>query len=386
MPLPETGRAESAAWLRLLLTPGVGPASARDLLQVFGLPEDVLGAGRAALAKAVGERLANAIAAGDPEREAAVEHALDWAQAPENHLLSIADAGYPAALLQIGDPPPLLFVRGDPRVLARPTLAIVGSRSATHGGLEIAKAFSTALADAGLTIASGLALGIDAAAHRGALGRAAGTLAVLGTGADVAYPATNRHLAEAIVAHGGALVTELPLGTGPREANFPRRNRLIAGLSLGVLVVEAAVRSGSLITARLAGEFGREVFAIPGSIHSPLARGCHQLIKQGAKLVESAQDVLGELKGFPQAPARAGGRAGGGAGERPGGRTAGAAGEGDPVLQALGWDPVGMDTLAQRLAGSAGGIPELAARLLALELDGRIERLADGRFQRRGPS
>ena len=370
MPLPETGRAERAAWLRLVLTPGVGPAAVRNLLAAFGLPEDVIAAGVAALARVVGEPLAIAIAASDPQRDRAIDATLEWASAPANHLLSLADPGYPQRLLQIGDPPPLLFVSGEPRALSRPTLAIVGSRSATRSGTETAEAFAAALAEAGLTIASGLALGIDAAAHRGALASAAGTVAVLGTGADTPYPQANRALAQAIAGRGGALVSELALGTGPRAANFPRRNRLIAGLSLGVLVVEAATRSGSLITARLAGEFGREVFAIPGSIHSPLARGCHQLIKQGAKLVESAQDVLAELR-WPDA------------GGSPGSREPARDESADPILSAIGWDPVSVEALAGRLPGFVGGPGTLAARLLALELENRIERLADGRYQRR---
>jgi len=373
MPLPETARAERAAWLRLLFTPGVGPATARDLLRAFGLPEDVLAAGRPALARAAGERLAAAIAGDDPARDAAVERALQWAQAPDHHLITLGDPAYPARLLEIGDPPPILFVSGSPRLLGRASLAIVGSRSATRAGLETAQAFAAALAQSGLTIVSGLALGVDAAAHRGALGSAAGTLAVLGTGVDVPYPAAHRQLADAIVARGGALVSELPPGTGPRESSFPRRNRLIAGLSLGVLVVEAALRSGSLITARLAGEYGREVFAIPGSIHSPLAKGCHLLIKQGAKLVESAQDVLGELRLGPDRPAApAAGRPATGP-------------ERDPVLAALGWDPVGLETLAQRLDTAPGEASTLAERLLALEMADLVERLPDGRYQRRGP-
>jgi len=384
MPVTETARAERAAWLRLVLAPGVGPVAARDLLAAFGLPEDVLAAGRAALARVVGERLASQIVAADPQREDAIARALDWADAPGHHVLTIADAGYPARLLQIGDPPPLVFVRGSPEALSRPMLAIVGSRSASRGGVETAEAFAAALARAGLTIVSGLALGVDAAAHRGALATAAGTVAVLGTGVDLPYPDANRSLAEAVVAHGGALISELPLGTGPRSANFPRRNRLIAGLSLGVLVVEAALRSGSLITARQAGEFGREVFAIPGSIHSPLSKGCHQLIRQGAKLVESAQDVLGEL---PEFAARAHGHAARrGRGAARTGAPAGAGGDphADPVLRAMGWDPISAEALAGRLTGLEGGAGALAGRLLALELDGRVERLADGRYQRLG--
>jgi DNA processing protein len=270
---------------------------------------------------------------------------------------------------------------------------VVGSRSATQGGLETAQAFARALGQAGLTIVSGLAAGIDAAAHQGALATPAGTVAVLGTGVDVAYPAANAGLADAIVAHRGAIVSEMPLGWGPRKASFPRRNRLIAGLSQGVLVVEAALRSGSLITARQGAECGREVFAIPGSIHSPLAKGCHQLIKQGAKLVESAQDVLAELPGglfaggagaaaAPRPAPAAASRPAASAGGQP---AAQAEAVDDGLLQAMGWDPADADTIARRLAGETGRVDAgaLAARLLALELAGTLERLADGRYRRR---
>jgi DNA processing protein len=287
-------------------------------------------------------------------------------------------------------------VGGRPERLAAHSLAIVGSGAATQGGCETSQAFSRALAEAGLTIVSGLAEGIDAAAHRGALDTPAGTVAVFGTGLDRVYPARHAGLARAILERGGAVVSEFPPGTGPRRASFPRRNRLIAGLSLGVLVVEAAQRSGSLITARQAGEFGREVFAIPGSIHAPLARGCHQLIRQGAKLVETANDVLEELVPLGFGPAdrasRPGGRdaagAGGSAGTPDSGRAPdapGAATSADSaLLAAVGWDPVGIDTLADRL--QRGGEPAdpgaLVAELLALELARRVERLADGRYRR----
>lgn len=404
MPLPEGARVERAAWLRLALTPGIGPAATRDLLAAFGLPEEVLAAGSEARARVVGAPLARAIAARDPERERAIEAALEWASAEHHHLVSLADPLYPKPLLQIGDPPPLLYVAGDPRVLSLPALAMVGSRSASATGAETAEAFAAALAATGLAIVSGLALGIDAASHRGALRSGGATVAVLGTGADRVYPAGNRELARAIVARGGALVSELPLGTGVRRDHFPRRNRLIAGLSLGVLVVEAALRSGSLGTARQAGEFGREVFAIPGSIHSPLAKGCHLLIKQGARLVESASDVLDEL-----APAAAPGkppgkppgkRPGAAPGAAPAGLAPGTPGEasaapGDapapravagagPLEAAMGWDPVSAETLARRLP--ALSVDTISARLLELELEGRAERLDDGRYRLRPPA
>jgi DNA processing protein len=359
---------ERAAWLRLTLTPGVGAAAARKLLATFGLPNAVLDAGFTALANEVGEPLARALTAAPPAEIAqAVGAAERWlAQDERNALVTLADADYPRALLSTVDPPPVLFVRGRRELLNRPAFAIVGSRSATKQGTVNAEAFAHALARAGLTIVSGLALGIDAAAHRGALkavddGADASTIAVLGTGVDVVYPASNRPLFEAIRSRG-LLLSEFALGTPGIAHNFPRRNRIISGLARGVLVVEAALRSGSLITARLAAENGREVFALPGSIHSPTARGCHRLIKDGAKLVESAQDILDELRlEAPAAESR----------PRPAARSA--------LLAALGFDPVDLDTLAARTGRDAGG---LAAELLELELAQEVERLPGNRYQR----
>jgi DNA processing protein len=307
----------------------------------------------------------------DPERERAVEQALEWAARPGHRLLSLIDPDYSGPLLHTADPPVLLYARGAPEALRRPCLAIVGSRTPTAGGARTAPAVARTLADTGLVIASGLARGIDSAAHVGALSRAGGTIAVLGTGVDAVYPPENRSLADAIAEGGGVVLSEMPLGSGPRKSGFPRRNRVIAGLSLGVLVVEAALRSGSLITARLAAEAGRDVFAIPGSIHSPLSRGCHLLIKQGARLVECAQDVLSELPQF--AP-------GAGPLPRSGGPPGAAAPDPDPLLSLMGWDPQGIDSL---VALGAGDGRNIAARLLELELTGRVDRLADGRYQRR---
>ena len=376
MPIHESARGERAAWLRLVLTPGIGPATARNLLAAVGAPDEILASAHTTLARVVGTELASAVLARCARREQAVEDALRWAEAPDCHLLALVDPDYPAGLLQIGDPPPLLFVRGATRRLTGPSLAVVGSRSASRGAIETAQAFARALGDAGLIITSGLALGVDTAAHRGALNSAGGTVAVLGTGVDTIYPRSNQALAEAILADGGAIVSELPLGTEARPANFPRRNRLIAGMSLGVLVVEATLRSGSLITARLAAEFGREVFAIPGSIHSPLARGCHRLIQQGAKLVETAKDILDELPVPVPADLFAAARSAEASAEA-------AAATEDPLLRALGWDPVSAEGLALRWREGRPG--ELAARLLALELHGSVELLADGRYQRRAP-
>ncbi|NMG42597.1 DNA-protecting protein DprA [Aromatoleum toluvorans] len=383
-----------AAWLRLTLLPGIGPERQRSLLAAFGLPARIFAAGRSAITAVVGAETADLLLAA-PE-QARIDAALAWAGEPGNHILTLADAAYPRGLLEIPDPPVLLYVKGDPALLASPALAIVGARSATPGGVANARAFAESLAAAGLTIVSGLALGIDAAAHQGALAQENGrTVAVIGTGADRVYPARHQSLAREIVRQG-AIVSELPLGTPALPHNFPRRNRLIAGLSRGVLVVEAAVGSGSLITARLATDCGREVFAIPGSIHSPLARGCHRLIRDGAKLVETAADVLDELAwGRPAAaPAAVPPRARGTARGRS--HAAGAASqalftapEPEPetdlppqhatVLAALGHDPLDIDSLAAR---SGLTLDALYAILLTLELDGRVSRLPGGRFQR----
>ncbi len=358
MPIDE----DLACWLRLSLVPGLGSEGLRRLLTAFGKPERALAASRAALARHVGDAVAAAIKTGGAD--GAVAAAGAWLGEPSNHLVTLADATYPRQLLQIPDPPPLLYVKGRVDLLSRPSLAVVGSRHATAQGLANAETFARTFSDSGLTVVSGLALGIDAAAHRGGLAGASSSVAVLGTGADIVYPARNRALAHELAARG-ALVSEFPLGMRPLAGNFPRRNRLISGLALGCLVVEAAAESGSLITARLASEQGREVFAIPGSIHSPLAKGCHALIKQGAKLVESAGDVLEELRLPAPAPSPA------------------ADGAVDPrscaLLDALGHDPCGADALAARCGLSAA---ETAALLTQLELDGHIATLPGGLFQR----
>lgn len=351
--------ADLASWLRLTLTPGVGPRTARLLLKAFGSPEVVCSAGLAALEKVVPRAVASAL--GSAEIHEAIERNLAWAQLPGNHVITLADADYPRALLEIGDPPVVLFTKGRRDLLAAASVAVVGSRNATPQGANTAKAFARALSDAGLVVISGLALGIDAAAHEGGLEGKSGTVAVTGTGLDIVYPARNRALAHRIAEHG-AMVSEFPLGTAAIAHNFPRRNRLISGLARGVLVVEAAVKSGSLTTARFAAEQGREVFAIPGSIHSPVSRGCHALIKQGAKLVESAQDVLEELNITTATPIP----------EED--RTAL-----DPLLSHLGHDPCDLDTLASR---SGLGVEVLSGRLLELELEGLVACLPGGRYQR----
>ncbi|MEF8750525.1 MAG: DNA-processing protein DprA [Candidatus Accumulibacter necessarius] len=357
------GVAESLAdWLRLTLIPGIGGETQRKLLTAFGLPETIFSAGRQALTSIVGDKAARLLL--DTDNHPAVEQALVWSDAPGQHLVCLADPDYPQTLLQIPDPPTLLYVRGRLDLLNSAALAMIGSRNPTPQGSQNAQRFSAALAQAGLTVTSGLALGIDAAAHRGALTASGNTVAFIGTGIDRIYPATNRQLAIEIAARG-SIISEFPLGTPPVAANFPRRNRLIAGLSLGALVVEATVDSGSLITARLASEQGREVFAIPGSIHSPQSRGCHKLIKQGAKLVETVQDVLDELH-WKSAPA-----------EFP--LQSESAQDIPGLLHSMGFDPCSVDELAH-LNGLTAGI--VSVMLLHLELDGQVASLPGGRYQR----
>jgi DNA processing protein len=353
-----------ASWLQLALTPGIGPATLQRMLRQFGLPQAVLARKRAELA---GFTTPAVLAAIDSETVAqAVARSLAWAEQPGRTIITLADESYPRALLEISDPPPLVYAQGRVELLSRSALAIVGSRNATQQGEANAEAFARALSEAGLTIVSGLALGIDAAAHRGGLAGAGSTIAILGTGIDVAYPARNAALA-AEIAERGLLLSEFPLGTAPAAQNFPRRNRLISGLARGCLVVEAALASGSLITARAAAEQGREVFAIPGSIHSPLSKGCHALIKSGAKLVESAEDVLAELGGFrPSGYAST-------TKELPEKVSAGG------LLAHMGHDPVDVDSLCSRAGLSA---EQVSSELLRLELDGRVAALPGGLYQR----
>jgi DNA processing protein len=354
---------EAEAWLRLALTPGLGPAAQRKLLRAFGGPQEVLDATPADLARVINVAATTALRNGPDEQ--LLSQTLAWLRETGNTLLTLADARYPRALLETADPPLLLFVKGRVELLGRPALAVVGSRNATPRGMRDAEAFAQALSDAGLAIVSGLALGIDSAAHRGGLSGASSSIAVVGTGLDKVYPARNRELAHRLAAEG-TLISEFPLGTPPLAANFPRRNRVISGLARGCLVVEAALRSGSLITARQALDQGREVFAVPGSIHSPLSKGCHWLIKQGAKLVESAQDVLEELGLAPAAPRTQ---------EEPRQLLA----EESAVLAAMGFEPVDHDTICDR----ASLTPDAAsAILLKLELDGYLSRLPGGLLQR----
>jgi len=353
-----------AGWLQLTLTPGLGASAVRRLLLQFGLPEQVLRAPRAQLEAVAGAAAGAILNAG--ETASAVERALRWAELPGNSILTLADTAYPRLLLEIADPPPLLYLTGRGELLERPALAMVGSRNATAQGARNAQQFGRAFSDAGLTVVSGLALGIDAAAHLGGLEGKSSTIAVLGTGPDIVYPRQNAELS-AQIAERGLLLTEFPLGTAGSANHFPRRNRLISGLARGCLVVEAALASGSLITARAALEQGREVFAIPGSIHSPLSKGCHALIKQGAKLVESAEDVLSELSGFQRMAASS-----------PRGAPSAASAD-DPLLAYMGFDPIDLDSLCAR---SGMSVERVSSELLRLELGGRIASLPGGAFQR----
>jgi DNA processing protein len=360
--MEDPGLAWAIDWVTLTLIPGLGQERLRRLLQAFGTPDRIFSTAPSALATVVGGELARAISLRHGD-EATLERTRQWLEEPRNHVVTLADPDYPPQLLEIADPPPLLYVKGDPTILRRPALAVVGSRNATAQGLKDARAFAESLSAAGLTIVSGLALGVDTAAHEGGLAGGSGSIAVVGTGLDIVYPAANRLLAHRL-AQGGALVSEFPLGSPARAQHFPRRNRIISGLARGVLVVEAALRSGSLITARLAAEQGREVFAIPGSIHSPLSKGCHRLIKEGAKLVESAQDILEELGLAAAVPAAAEG--GNQAGREP------------EFLRHMGHEPCGVDTLVER----TGLTPErVSAILLELELAGHVAALPGGLYQ-----
>ena len=371
-------RDELAGWLRLALTPQLGPVAARKLLATFGLPPAILAQGEAALAQAVGSALAQALRREPDGLEAQLAATLAWLEQDpaRRQVVTLGDPDYPAAFLQIEDPPLMLYRMGRLGTTPPRAVAVVGSRNATPQGLLDARRFSRAFAEAGVTVVSGMALGIDGAAHEGAMDGAApdavATIAVVGTGLDRVYPKRHLELAHRI-AERGMIVSEYPIGTPPLAANFPRRNRLIAALSQGTLVVEAALQSGSLITARLAAEQGREVFAIPGSIHSPHARGCHALLRQGAKLVESAQDVLEDLRFVLPAGAAATPEA---RGEAPEGEDGA---PDDPLLAAMGFDPIGLDALIARTGIPA---PRLQARLLELELAGEIARLPGARYQR----
>ena len=391
-------RDELGAWLRLTLSQGVGNGAARRLLARFGLPQDIFRQPESALQHCVTLAQAKALCTVPSGWEALLETTWHWLegadpQGPARAVITLGDARYPQSLLDTEDPPLLMYLMWAARLLAQnpfPTarcLAVVGSRNPTAQGADNARLFSRALRGAGFTIVSGLALGVDAAAHEGALDVSSdpfaeatpSTIAVVGTGLDRVYPRKNLDLAHRIAAHG-VLVSEYPLGTPPLAANFPKRNRIISGLSQGTLVVEAALASGSLITARMAAEQGREVFAIPGSIHAPQSRGCHALIRQGAKLVESAQDVLEELR-MPPAAGKQSASSGAAVLDEEGSRDIDTRQTESPLLQALGFDPMGVDALVARTGMDAAS---LQVELLELELDGQVARLPGGLYQRLG--
>ncbi|MEP7083148.1 MAG: DNA-processing protein DprA [Betaproteobacteria bacterium] len=358
------------AWVHIAAADGLGSRGVAALLGAFGSPEGVLAASTTALERLVSPGAARALRT--PAAPEALGQVLEWAAVPGNHLLTWDDPDYPRSLLEIGDAPVLLYYKGRRELLNVGAVAVVGSRNASPAGIRTAESFAEALAAAGLTIVSGLALGIDAAAHRGGLqaGASGGsTIAVIGTGIDRIYPPRHRDLAHRIAAEGGIL-SEFQLSTPPLAANFPRRNRLISGLARGVLVVEATLGSGSLITARFAGEQGREVLAIPGSIHSPFSKGCHKLIKDGAKLVETAQDVLEELKWSPSGSVAT--------------LVNGAQKiDGDPqiLLDALGFELATVDELCARMGWAADRVSTV---LLQLELAGAVAQTHGGRIQRLG--
>ena len=369
--VPPLDADELDAWLHLLLSPGVGRESARRLLARFGTPQAVLDAPIEALGECVDAPTALALTRPPDGHDQRLAATLAWLNGgPQRRVMVLGDADYPAPLLHSADPPLLLYLQGRPELLHQRALAIVGSRRPSAQGRDNARRFATAVAAQGWTIVSGLAAGVDGAAHEGALSAGGDTIAVIGTGIDRVYPASHKALAHRI-AETGLLVSELTLGTPPLAQNFPQRNRIIAGLSQGTLVVEATLRSGSLITARLACEAGREVMAIPGSILSPQSAGCHALIRQGAALVDSPEQVLQELGALaPLATAAA-----------PVAPSAiAAAGPDDAVLRALGHDPLSLDALIDRCGWTA---PALSAHLLTLELDGLVARLPGGLYQRR---
>lgn len=366
--IPELPEQELRSWLALIRLSGVGPATLNPLLHDGFTPEQLLQQPPPQLS----ERLRNSLR--NPPWDL-VDADMRWLESPDSHFLPITSSAYPEALARLPDAPLGLFILGQTTSLHAPQIAMVGSRNPSRGGEQTAQDFARYFAGCGIAVTSGLAMGIDTASHRGALLGGGPTLAVMATGLDRVYPASNRDLAHEI-AENGALVSEFPPGTSPKRGHFPRRNRVISGLSLGVLVVEAALKSGSLITARLAGEQSREVFAIPGSIHNPLARGCHRLIREGAKLVETAADVLEELapklQQFILEPAPVGSESTSPASTAPDHQH-------QQLLDAMGYDPVPTDTLVER----TGLAPEsVSSMLLLLEMEGRIASEPGGFFVR----
>lgn len=360
------------SWLNLSLIDGLGDESIRKLLIAFGNPAEILAADKRQLERFVKRQVAHNINQGADKSK--IDTTLKWLEDSSNCIITLADHDYPELLLNIPDPPPLLYLKGQRKLLNAPTLAIVGSRNATPQGIANASAFAEAASNAGLCIASGMAQGIDTAAHQGGLRGISASIAVVGTGLDIVYPAKNRELAH-LLAKEGALVSEFPLGMPALGRNFPRRNRIISGMSLGCLVIEATLHSGSLITARQALEQGREVMAIPGSIHSPLSKGCHALIKQGAKLIENIQDILDELNCQPVLTVENSKLSAGSKLSTSIGNTQ----ENSILLPYLGYDVIDIDTICMR---SGLTVEAVSAMLLTLELDGMVASLPGGRYQR----
>ncbi len=368
---PGTSQADTEAWLLVSLAPGIGSRYFQRLLNNFGEPQAILGASRRELSElGIPQAAIDALLA---QSHSSIKPSLEWLSKPGHELITLNDEAYPPLLRQIDAPPPLLYAIGDKQLLRQPQLAIVGSRNPTSTGLDNAFEFARCLAASGICVTSGLAQGIDGAAHSGAL-KSGKTIAVMGTGPDRIYPASHKDLAHRITREA-IMITEFPPGTQARAENFPRRNRIISGLSLGTLVIEATLQSGSLITARLSSEQGREVFAIPGSIHNPQARGCHALIRQGAKLVESAQDIVEELGSLlatletgatPQATEQI---------------SLGLDRDDDYRLldQALGYDPVSVDELITRTGLTAEAVSSM---LLLLELEGHVSSAPGGFYCR----
>lgn len=363
---------EKSLWIGLGSIHGLGSQTFCQLLKAFGSPTNVYAANFRQLKEVVSDRIATEISQG--VNTDALADSLHWLSQENNYLVTLADAEYPKSLLEITDPPPFLYAKGNLALLNQPSIAIVGSRNASVQGEKNAEAFAHDLCEYGLCIVSGLALGIDGAAHRGALKANGATIAVVGTGLDIVYPAKHRDLAHQI-AERGLIISEFALGTPSKPQNFPKRNRIISGLSLGCLVVEANIQSGSQITARLAAEQGREIFAIPGSIHSPMSKGCHQLIKQGAKLVDCLQDIIEELKLNPQLN---------GSNNETNAKNKTSANPSenapnDTILTLMGFDPI---TLEHLVVISGLTVGEVSSMLMLLELEGRVASLTGGQYQK----
>ncbi|NOU41472.1 MAG: DNA-protecting protein DprA [Methylotenera sp.] len=363
---------EKSLWISLGNIRGVGPQTFCQLLNVFGSPSHIYAASLKQLKEVVSDQIACEINQG--VNHDALADSLHWLSLASNHLVTLADAEYPQALLEIADPPPFLYAKGNLALLNQPSIAIVGSRNASVQGEKNAEAFAHDLCGYGLCIVSGLALGIDGAAHRGALKAGGATIAVVGTGLDIVYPAKHRDLAHQIVERG-LVVSEFALGTPSKPQNFPKRNRIISGLSLGCLVVEANLQSGSQITARMAAEQGREIFAIPGSIHSPMSKGCHQLIKQGAKLVDCLQDIAEELKlneKLNQLENETVAKA-----NRP--DSSKEENSSNLIVKIMGFEAM---TLEQIVTISGLTVSEVSSMLMLLELEGKLASLAGGQYQK----